>query len=80
MKTTTLTLPEHWACYLYYGDQGDLTDDEVLTIDTLLENEGVGNVVDSSEYGEFRHYHDATRYQVKPCTCLTYTFPLRDQT
>ncbi len=78
MNKITLTLPEHWACYLYYGETEGLDEGEDEMIDRLLADNKAGDALSSTAYGEFCHTHDATAYGVLPCTCLTYDFPLKE--
>lgn len=85
MRTTTATLPAHWASYLINGEASSFSleadgDEELELIDRLCKEEGFGHCLDCTEEAEFRWTHDATAYGVLAGNCLTYTFEMREET
>lgn len=79
LKTTTATLPAHWASYLINADDSSFSlfsdgDEELELIDRLCKEEGFGHCLGCTEEAEFTLWHDATRYGVLAGDCLTYTF------
>ena len=73
MKTTTYTLPAHWAPALINADESGLSDDEIQAMNDWLESTSPGHCLDCSGDPEFTPYHDASEF-VLVCDCLTYTF------
>jgi len=79
MEPIEYTLPSHWACPLYYGDDTGLEDEEVKQIEAFLKdhieqfpNTTLMSVEDDGE--NFCNLHDATPYGVLPCNCSTFIF------
>ncbi len=73
MKTTTYTLPAHWACALINVDCSGMDDEEIQALDLWLSDNSPGSCIDCSEDPEFCHSHDADGYALAG-DCLTYTF------
>ena len=73
MKTTTYTLPAHWAPALINGDESGMADDEIQALNDWLSLIEPGPCLDCSGPSEFTHGHDANDF-VLACECLTYTF------
>lgn len=59
LKFETLTLPAHWACYLFYGDASGLDDKEVSIIDAFSNTFAAFHAVDMDAETYFSRYHDA---------------------
>ena len=73
-EPTILTLPEHWACPLLYGDISGLDDQDEAALDSFLADHPNLYCVDVGDESHFCHRHDATRYGVLACSCREYTF------
>lgn len=60
----TYILPDHYACYLMYGDASGHTDGEIKEIDSFLERKKLGHCVNVDiENVYFTHGHDLNRNQ-----------------
>ena len=79
MKTTTYTLPAHWAPALINADESGMADDEIEALNEWLSDYAPGHCLDCSGYPEFTTHHDAADY-VLACDCLTYTFTNYEET
>lgn len=82
MKTTTYTLPAHWAPALFNGDLSGLSESDEESLMRLIAGESlpdplsiVGDDTPDGPYPDFRSYHDARPYGVLPCDCFDYVFP-----
>lgn len=53
------TLPDYWACYLFYGDFSGLNDSEIKEIDAFVESLEGAYVVDKRDDKWFAHRNDA---------------------
>ena len=73
MKTTTCTLPAHWASALINDDATGLSDDEHDRLNEWLKDYRPGACLDCTTEPEFRHSHDADGYELAG-DCLTFTF------
>lgn len=73
MKTTTYTLPAHWACALINGDESGMEEEEIAAMNDWLRNFKPGACIDCTGEPEFCHSHDADGYELSG-DCLTYTF------
>lgn len=79
MKTTTYTLPAHWAPALINGDLSGMTDEEIDSLYLWISHEAPGVCIACSDDSEFRHLHDADGYALAG-DCLTYTFTHYEET
>ena len=61
INTIEYTLPEFMTCYLFYGDNSNLTDGEQALIDSFLEREGLSSPLSVTEEPFFTRYHDFSR-------------------
>lgn len=73
-EPTILTLPEHWACPLLYGDVSGLDDQEEAALDSFLADHPNLFLADVDDAPKFCHRHDATPYGVLACQCYLFTF------
>lgn len=84
LRAVELTAPSQWACFLMYGEQGDLSEAELDAILTWLEREGMYKLDDrlshrypvSCEEAGFMRWHDASREAPYASDCETYVFLL----
>ena len=72
-------LPAHWASYLINCDDSSFSlyddgDEQLETIDQIIEDIGHGRPVEVSDESSFMKYHDAHDYGVLAVDCLLYTF------
>ena len=80
IEIETYELPEHWASALINGDEDGYSDSELQAIDRfnydMIERYGQSWCmgVDIHDGGDFRRYHDATRYGVLACDVAIFTF------
>ena len=81
MTQLKLTLPQHWACALMYGDVTGMDEREVSELDAFTADMDLYYrecwVVGCSDEPTFMKYHDAHRYGVLACDCLEYAFDMR---
>ena len=73
-EPTILTLPEHWACPLLYGDVSGLDDQEEAALDAFLADHPNLFLADVDDESQFCRRHDATHYGVLACQCHLFTF------
>ena len=74
IKTIELTLPNHYATPLIYGDTSGLEEEEEENFTQFWANELHGlNCVDVKDDSCFVHYHDASPYCL-PTDCSTFVF------
>jgi len=72
-------LPDHWASALVNGDISGMDDDDEKALndftDDMVAQYGKCWCIDVMDLnGDFRRYHDATRFGVLACNVSTYTF------
>lgn len=83
MKTTTYTLPAHWAPAMINGDFSGMTDEEESALLSWLADHAdeisPTDAMDCTTDPEFRHSHDADGYELAG-DCLTYTFTTFEET
>ena len=79
MKTTTYTLPAHWASALINDDATGLSDDEHDSLNDWLSAYRPGSCIDCTNEPEFCWTHDADGYELAG-DCLTYTFATFEET
>jgi hypothetical protein len=61
-------LPAYLACYLINGNTDNLTDNEILDINSFLDKHRI-HILSVSEETEFRHTNDLN---TMGCECCTY--------
>jgi hypothetical protein len=80
MKFITFELPAFWAVALFNDDTSHFDDVDQAQFnaftDDMVERYGKCWVVDMDEDASFNSYHDATRFGVLACDCVTYTFDI----
>ena len=73
IKTTTYTLPAHWACALINGDESGMSEEESAALDRWIKDTRPGYCLGCSDEPEFCTNHDADEYALAG-DCLTFTF------
>lgn len=68
-------LPAHWSSYLVNNDASGFSAKDIEVCQSLLRDEKLGSCLTCSDESNFCKSHDATKYGVLACNCLTYTFP-----
>ena len=82
METEQFDLPDFWASPLINGDYSGLEDDDITALNDFTDNmvEEYGRCwaisVTDDDGGDFRRYHDASKYGVLACNVVTYTFDI----
>ena len=80
MKLDVFELPTHWACALMYGDDSGLDESDIAAIERFTAHETRDGKslhlleVKDNHGGDFRRYHDATRYGVLACDVSEFVF------
>lgn len=80
LEVDKYTLPECWACALINGDVSGLEDLDCYQLDKFVADvvarRGSCNCVSVSDEsgGDFRAFHDATRYGVLACNVAEFSF------
>ena len=68
----TYTLPAFVTCYLFYGDESGISEEDKNMIDSFMKSEGLESPVSVSDYPFFAKYHDLPG--CLPGDCLDFTF------
>lgn len=73
METETFNLPAFTVGYFFYGDHGDLNDEEIAACDEFMETNGLSWATSASDYADFSWSHDMDNY-FGGADCLEITF------
>lgn len=80
MKIETYDLPDFWAACLINGDESGMTERDMKALNAFVQEmqQTYGHcsclTCSDDDGGDFRRYHDATRFGVLACNVLTYSF------
>ena len=78
IETETFELPVHWATALMYGDESNLDESEVESIESFIdwmeEKYGACWLLNVDDESWFSRYHDASDFGVLACEVTNFTF------